>query len=242
VTAVAYLRVSTDDQTLGPEAQRSAIEAWAAREGVQVAAWHVDAGVSGAAPIDRRPALLAALDDLGSGSMLVVAKRDRLARDVVIAATIERAAERVGATVVSADGVGVGDGPEAELLRRIVDAVAAYERGLIRGRTKAALAAKRAKGERTGSVPYGKQLSGDGIRLVDSLDEQAVIHRIDNLAARGMSHRAIAKRLNTDGVPARGSRWHATTVGRLLRRSCALRQQEAADRRTAPCTASVPMR
>jgi len=41
--AVAYLRVSTEDQKLGPEAQRAAIEPWAAREGVQVAAWHVDA-------------------------------------------------------------------------------------------------------------------------------------------------------------------------------------------------------
>ena len=115
--------------------------------------------------------------------MLVVAKRDRLARDVVIAATIERAAEWVGATVVSADGVGVSDGHEAELLRRIVDAVAAYERGLIRGRTKAALAAKKRRGERTGSVPYGKQLCDDGVRLVNDEGEQAVITRIVDLAA-----------------------------------------------------------
>ncbi|MCH9681437.1 MAG: recombinase family protein [Deltaproteobacteria bacterium] len=57
--------------------------------------------------IDSRPALLAAPDNLRRGSTLVVAKRDRLARDVVIVATIERAAERVGATVTSADGVGV---------------------------------------------------------------------------------------------------------------------------------------
>jgi DNA invertase Pin-like site-specific DNA recombinase len=218
VIAVAYIRVSTDDQTLGPEAQRAAIEVWAAREDVQVVAWHVDAGVSGAARIDSRPALLAALDDLARGSTLVVAKRDRLARDVVIAATIERAAERVGATVVSADGVGVGDGPEAELLRRIVDAVAVYERGFIRGRTKAALAAKKRRGERTGSVPYGKQLSDDGVRLVDDDDEHAVIARIVDMTAEGRSHRAIAAQLNRDGVAARGARWHPTTVGRLLRR------------------------
>lgn len=32
--AVAYLRVSTDEQRLGPEAQRAAIAAWGAREGV----------------------------------------------------------------------------------------------------------------------------------------------------------------------------------------------------------------
>ena len=47
LVAVGYVRVSTDDQNLGPQAQRAAIESWAAREGVQVAAWHVDQGVSG---------------------------------------------------------------------------------------------------------------------------------------------------------------------------------------------------
>ena len=91
--AVGYLRVSTDEQHLGPEAQRAAITQWAQRGGITVLAWHVDAGVSGAAGIDGRPALMTALDDLprhGAG-ILAVAKRDRLARDVVIAATIERA-------------------------------------------------------------------------------------------------------------------------------------------------------
>src|SRR5438093_5278865 len=89
--AVAYLRCSTSEQHLSPEAQRAQIEAWAAREGVRVAAWHVDADESGAAAIEDRPALcaaLAALRELGAGR-LAVAKRDRGARDVVIAATVE---------------------------------------------------------------------------------------------------------------------------------------------------------
>ena len=47
LSAVAYLRVSTDEQKLGPEAQRAAIQSWANREGVSVVAWHTDAGVSG---------------------------------------------------------------------------------------------------------------------------------------------------------------------------------------------------
>ena len=90
--AVAYLRVSTEDQALGPEAQRAAIEAWAARQGVQVAAWHHDQGVSGATAIDDRPGLLAALRDLKAlgAAHLVVAKWDRVARNVMIAAMVER--------------------------------------------------------------------------------------------------------------------------------------------------------
>jgi hypothetical protein len=62
--AIASIRVSTEDQRLGPEARRAAIEAWAAREGVHVAAWHVDQGVSGAAPIEERPGLLGAISAL----------------------------------------------------------------------------------------------------------------------------------------------------------------------------------
>jgi len=82
--AVAYFRASTDDQHLSPDAQRAAVVAWAAREGVTVVSWHVDQGVSGAADLADRPALAAALGALcahGAG-LLVVAKRDRLARDV----------------------------------------------------------------------------------------------------------------------------------------------------------------
>ena len=45
---MAYIRVSTEDQALGPEAQRAAIENWAARQGVQVLSWHIDQGVGGA--------------------------------------------------------------------------------------------------------------------------------------------------------------------------------------------------
>ena len=75
--AVAYLRASKDEQRLSPEAQRATVEAWAAREGVQVVAWCVDQGVCSVTPIDGRPALLAALAALrehGAG-VLVVAKR-----------------------------------------------------------------------------------------------------------------------------------------------------------------------
>ena len=101
LVAVAYIRVSKDDQKLGPDAQRASIEAWAAREGVQVAAWHVDQGVCSVTPIDQRPALVAALASLrehGAG-VLVVAKRDRIARDVVLTAGVERAAAAAGAVV-----------------------------------------------------------------------------------------------------------------------------------------------
>lgn len=217
--AVAYLRVSTEDQALGPEAQRAAIETWAARQGVTVATWHTDQGVSGGSPIEDRPALLAALRDIEDqrAAHLVVAKWDRVARDVMIAAMVERMAERLGARVVSADGVGAGDGPEAALMRSIVQAFAAYERALIRIRTKAAMKALRAKGQWCGEVPFGFRLGEDGRTLVEDLQEQQAI-----LTARQLRERErwpfqrIADELARQGLRPRGARWYPMTVARMV--------------------------
>ena len=155
--AVAVLRTSTEDQNLGPEAQRASIERWAASNGVSVVTWHEDR-LSGATPAEQRPGLMAALAALrahGAG-LLVAAKRDRIARDVVVAATVEQLARDAGARVVTADGVTVEDTPEGRLMRTLMDAFAEYERALIRARTKAALAVKRTRQERvSGRAPVG---------------------------------------------------------------------------------------
>ena len=135
--AIGYARASTSRQDLSPGAQRAAVEAWAAARGVTVVAWFEDLGISGGAELDKRPGLLGAIDALrthGAGA-LVVARRDRLARDVLVNAMVERLCERVGARVQSADGAGNGAGPEAALMRNIVAAFSAYERMLIRART-----------------------------------------------------------------------------------------------------------
>ena len=219
--AVAYLRVSTDEQHLGPEAQRAALVAWAAREGVTIVAWHVDQGVSGAAAIADRPGLLAAVADLrehGAG-VLAVAKRDRLARDVMAAAMVERLAADAGARILSAAGEGTeSDDPAAVLMRRMVDAFAEYERALIAARTRAALAVKRARGEATSHAPFGYR-AVDG-RLVADEGEQAVIARIREARSRGLTVRAIAAELAAAGVVSRkGAALHFTTVADLLSRA-----------------------
>jgi len=217
--AVAYLRVSTEDQALGPEAQRASIEAWAARQGIQVATWHTDQGVSGAVAIEDRPGLLAALRDLEEQRAvhLVVAKWDRVARDVMLAAMVERMAERLGARVVSADGVGAGDGPEAALMRSIVQAFAAYERALIRIRTKAAMKALRAKGQWCGEVPFGFRLAEDGKTLLEDPAEQLAILTARKLRSRRRwTFQKIADELTRQGHRPRGTRWYPMTVARMI--------------------------
>lgn len=221
-TAVAYLRASLEDMRLGPEAQRAQIEAYAAREGITIAAWHVDQGVSGGADLEDRPGLVAALGDLRAhrAGLLVVARRDRLARDVYVAATIERAAAGAGARVVAADGTANGDTAADAFMRTILDGAAAYERALIRGRTRAALAAKRAKGERTGECPYGYTVADDGKTLVADEAEQAVLAEVRALRDAGLSHRAIVALLASKGFVNRAGKPHAkTAVTRMLAES-----------------------
>ncbi len=190
--AVAYLRVSTEDQNLGPEAQRAQIEAWSVREGVEVLAWHEDHGISGAKDVTARPALAAALAALrreGAG-VLVVAKRDRIARDVLIAGTVDHLAGRAGARVVSADGIGNGDSPADQFMRTILDGASAFERSQIRARTRAALAVKKTRGERVGGVPWGWRVAEDGVQLVPHEGERATAARAQDAAGGGAVARA----------------------------------------------------
>lgn len=98
---IGYVRVSSGDQRLGPDAQRMALEQWCAAHGGQLVLTCTDRGVSGGAAPDQRPGLLAALAAIKkfAAGVLLVAKRDRLARDTLVAAMVERLAERDGARV-----------------------------------------------------------------------------------------------------------------------------------------------
>lgn len=217
--AIAYLRASTTDQKLSPEAQRSTIETWAAREGVHVHSWHVDQGVSGTSPIDERPALiqaLASLRDVRAG-VLVVAKRDRIARDVAVAIMTERVAAKAGARLLSADGTGNGDSPADQFMRVVIDGAAQYEAAIIRVRTREALAAKRARGEKLGGrAPYGQRLAADGVHLERDADEQAVIALVRDLGAR-LPMRAIVYELSARGLTSRAGRpFQLTQVARMM--------------------------
>jgi DNA invertase Pin-like site-specific DNA recombinase len=216
--AVAYLRASTEDQQLGPEAQRAAIEGWAKRECVQICAWRLDAGISGASELADRTGLMAALVDLKThhAGLLIVARRDRLARDVMAAAMIERLATDAGARIVSVAGEGTStDDPTSILLRRVVDAFAEYERALIRTRTAAALAAKRARGEVSNHAPWGYRAI-DG-RLVKNDYEQTILVHVRSARSRGLTVRAIARELIQAGaISRRGRPLTVSAVGELV--------------------------
>ena len=220
--AIGYVRVSTEEQAdsgLGLEAQRAVIRSAAERMGLDIAEWFADEGVSGG-KIDGRFGLLAAIDSMKRGYVLIVSRRDRLARDSMLACWIEKEVAKRQGRIVSVAGEGTdNDDPTSVLMRRIVDAFSEYERLLIGARTKAALRVKAKRGERVGRhATYGYRLDGNG-RQVPDPHEQEGIQLIVRLRDEGQSYARIAAELETRGLVARGGqRLSAKVVRDIVRR------------------------
>jgi DNA invertase Pin-like site-specific DNA recombinase len=100
---------------------------------------------------------------------------------------------------------------------------AELERCLIRERTKAALAAKKARGECVGEVPYGWSRVGldpSSPKLEPNMIEQNIVKHIVSLNNTGMDCKQIAASLNAQGVRAKkGGCWGTTQVRRILERN-----------------------
>ena len=226
MAAISYTRVSTDQQTesgAGMAAQAAAIAAYAKANGLTITASYSDEGISGSADLDGRPGLAAAVAAIRKGDVLLVAKRDRLGRDVLLVSTIERMVNRKGASVVSCDGAGNGSTPADQFMRHMIDAASQYERGLIKARTRQAMAAMRKAGRLTGTVPFGYAVGNDNT-LVAVPAEQLVIAKIEACHQAGLSLRQIAATLTAAGLVTKkgNTAWTHTAVGSILRRQAML--------------------
>lgn len=219
--AIAYLRCSTLAQSesgLGLEAQRASVTQAATRLNLSLAALYTDEGLSGGLPLSERPGLLDAVGMLGRGDVLIVAARSRLGRDVVNTALVEREVTRRGARIMSAAGEGSElEGPTGDLVRTILDAVNAFEKAQVALRTRAALRAKRARGERAGNCPFGYRADPTG-HLEPDDREQKIIAQVKNARGRGLSERMIAAELHEQGFVGRTGRpLGRVQINRILR-------------------------
>lgn len=218
---VAYYRVSTARQGksgLGLDAQKKAVADFLNGGDWQLAAEFVEVE---SGKQDDRPQLEQALTmcDL-SGATLVVAKLDRLSRNLAFLARLQDS----GARFVAADM------PEAnELTIHIMAAVAQAERKAISKRTKEALAAAKARGVRLGGnrgnlddLKKGPAKSAE-VRGRQARDRALKVRRHINAIIADDVHtslRAIAAALNHRGITApRGGRWHAAQVKAVFRAS-----------------------
>ncbi|BBZ08785.1 resolvase [Mycolicibacterium doricum] len=206
--AVMYLRVSTDDQATSVEAQRAACTRIAAQNGYEIVGEYVDENVSVTKRIDQRPALKRALADLASdkADRLIVAKLDRLARNVRVALEIEEDfATRHGWGIVLGDMDIDTFTAAGKLQLSMFASVARFERDRISERTREALAVKRAQGVRLGRP---------------SALPAEIVSRIVTERVEGASLRGIADGLTRDGIATAqgGKAWYASTVSKVLAR------------------------
>src|SRR3954467_14292062 len=220
IQAVAYVRVSTSQQGksgLGIEAQRAAIARFCEAEGYEVEAEHVEVETGkGADALDRRPQLAAALARAKRLKCpIVVAKLDRLSRDVHFISGLM--AQRVPFIVAD---LGAGADP---FMLHIYAAFAERERAIISARTKAALHAKKARGEPLGNRTTLAEAQAKGASSNRAAADQFaanVLPVIRQIQATGVTTLAdLAEALNARGVAtARGRRWHAMSVRNVLAR------------------------
>ncbi|MGA3799405.1 recombinase family protein [Pseudomonas fluorescens] len=221
---VAYLRVSTGKQErsgLGLEAQRDYIRKAAKQEGWTIVAEYIEA-VSGSVAPDERPECAKALRH---GLTLVVAKLDRLSRDVEHIAGLMKRCQFKVATMPQAK--------DFEL--HLYAALAQQERAFIRARIKDALDALQqradggdaasqekianrsralAKGSKAPTAAKMMEVKAEKVRL----HQEALRDRVDACMHRGVNTlQALAKCLNDKGhLTSRGGQWNPTTVRRLM--------------------------
>ncbi len=216
---ISYLRVSTEEQSLGLDAQKAACQEYSRKHGTELHEVFIDEGLCGALSFDKRPGILNAIASLEKGDVLLVAKRDRLSRgDTMAMAMIEAGVARKKAKIVSTAGEGTeNEDPCSILMRRMVDAFGEYERLIIKNRTKAALQTKKAKGERVGRVPFGYKLAADEIHIERCEIEQDILRQINDMKKQGLSLRDISEEMNLRGAFNReGTQWTKSAIHRML--------------------------
>jgi DNA invertase Pin-like site-specific DNA recombinase len=211
---VAYIRVSTQKQgqsRLGLEAQKAAIERFCAAEGYDVVRTFTEVETAkGADALERRPQLKSALNQASAYKCaIVLSKLDRLSRDVAF----------ISGLMVKGVPFIVTEMPNADpFMLHIYAAIAEQERTKISERTKAALAAAKARGVRLGNphgpVPFTREIQRQGVAAMRELADARALQFGDIFAEyEGMSANAVANALNERGLPSgRGGKWTARSV------------------------------
>jgi DNA invertase Pin-like site-specific DNA recombinase len=217
--AIGYTRVSTAEQgrsSLGLSAQRQAIEDFAKKEGLSIAAWHEDVQTGkGSDALAQRPGLRAALRAAKTAKgPLIVAKLDRLARNSHFVTGLMEQRVRFIVTML----------PDADAFTlQIYAALAEKEAALISERTKDALARST---KRLGMTGKSKTEQRRIRALAMSAKDKAATARAEALRPQiefalkgGASLRQAAQTLNIRNIasPA-GGRWHAPSLLKAARR------------------------
>lgn len=223
--AIGYVRVSTEEQAeqgVSIEAQEAKIRSYGQMRNLDVVDVVIDAGVSAGKPLSEREGGLRVLQAVTKREVqaVVAYKLDRLFRDAGDCLNVTKEWDKTGASLhlVDMDGQAVDtNSAMGRFFLTVMAGVAEMERNLIRERTKMAMAHKKAKKQRVGSVPYGYRLAVDGVSLEEEPKEQDVIAKARRIRVKGNSLRVVAEKLAKRGVVARnGQPFAAMQIKRML--------------------------
>ncbi len=225
---ITYYRVSTQRQGmsgLGLDAQRATVDQYLSGHAKTVVAEFVEVETGrGANALEKRPQLRLALEACrGTGAVLLIAKLDRLARNVHFVSGLMESRVKFVAL----------DMPEAnDLTIHIMAAFAEHEAKRISERTKEALAAAKARGVLLGQTgPANLKRNNDRRREKAEAFVAKIGPVIDGLIQQGLTRRQIVEHLNDLGLPApKGGNWSLGQVQRVI--------QHQAGRRTGVITGS----
>lgn len=218
--AIAYYRVSTFKQGrsgLGLEAQETSVRAFCQREGLELIEelTEVESG-KGFDALVMRPKLNQAFTLARKNqALVVVAKLDRLSRDVAFVTAL-MANQKVRFVVAD---LGLDADP---MMIQMYAVLAERERKAISERTKAALAALKLRGVQLGNPRNRAAAQANSVVQMkanaDAFAER-MLTLIGPMLDSGLSKQEIACRLNDLKIPtARNGTWHETTVRRIVRR------------------------
>lgn len=223
MTAVGYVRVSTEDQAkegVSLDNQKSKIMAYCQLKDLELREVIEDAGIS--AKNLRREGVqkvlrLARRKEIDA---VVVYKLDRIFRSTVDALETTKAFDKWGVSFHSIEETLDTRSAMGRFFFTLTAALAEMERRLIGERTKAALAHKRSKSEKTGGdIPFGYDLTPEGL-LTKNEGEQRVIRFIRKIHGQGFSLRRICSELEREGYKTKrgNAEWHPKTIGAILKR------------------------
>ena len=235
MTAVAYIRVSTEEQASGGlslEDQEQRARDYAKSNGLGKIEVLRERGVSGSIPLSKRPEgsrLLQHLSPNGSCTHVIAYKLDRLFRDTedCLGRIREWEAGGVALHLIDFGGLSLNMGTATgKLMLTFFAMMAEFERNTIRERTRAAVEYRKRNGLVCGETPYGFRVV-EGKRLVPNELERKWIARMAQWKAEGDSMSGIARRLNDLRVQTRRKKtWSGKTVRDVLVRKNRLDQEK----------------
>jgi DNA invertase Pin-like site-specific DNA recombinase len=222
--AVVYTRFSPGRNSAHSEScetQLEYCEKYAKEHDMDIVEVFRDKAISG--KDEKRRKLWEAVGLLDKGDVLLVYKRDRLARNVFLAELLRREVEERGARIVAASGDIEGNSPEQVMVRQMMAAFAEFERENGRARTSDAMQRHMRSGRRMGRhPPYGYDIDPeDPTRLKIRQDERPAVRMIAQLVDQNLPTLEIVRFMNRDDdmlALARGAKWHRVLVDGVIRR------------------------